>query len=286
MTLGFALVPIYAAESKTLAWTTEDSLTAIGFVRGIASHPEAIDTLVKGMLTRDHDLGFGYRLREVWVNPAGKLGFSLKIVYAQKRPISFEAKPVLNYRELKHNYLAALTPTFPVRSASGSMLIMAPYYWNQSAVSQALPADSLRGTLEDSPLSPGVLEALAFYMTPYSGSLYGIRGGEAQQLLENRNAFLNLTDMLMADRRLARYLLRSLNPASRLTAAEFIVRHHDDFPDYAALQKTAFRAVFANPQRAATMRGKREVTEDARKLVIEYATQEVKRDGRGVLRMY
>jgi hypothetical protein len=274
-----------AAEIKHPAWTSEDSAAAADFIQGITRNPEAIDSLVSGALARDHELGFGHHMREVWVNPAGKLGFSLKIVYEGKRPISFEVKPVLNYSGLKGRYLQMLSPAFKVRPTGGPNLFFAPYAWNLAAAANPLPADSLGGAFDDS-LSPDVREALSYYMTPYSGTLYGIRGGDAHQILENRDYFLSLTDMLMADKRLSRHLLRSLNPASRLTAAEFIIRHKDDFPDYDALLRTALHAVFANPRMAATLRGGAEAAEDARKLAFEYSRLEAVRDGRGVLRMY
>ena len=282
--LSFTLA--VAADPKHPAWTVEDSISAAGFVKTITTHPEAIDSLIAGALMRDHELGFGHHMREAWINPAGKLGFSAKIVYAGKQPISFEIKPVLNYGGLKARYLQLLTPTFRVRPIGGPNLAMAPYYWNLDAVAKPLPIDSLGGALNDSLPSADVRDALAFYMTPYSGTLYGIRGGDARQLLENRDHFLDLNDMLMADKRLSRYLLRSLNPASRLTAAEFIIRHRDDFPDYEALLKKQLRLIFANPSRVATLRGNMEATEDARKLTFEYSGLQVLRDGSGVLRMY
>ncbi len=282
----FTLTSSFAADPKHPAWTQEDSLFAAGFVQTITKHPEAIDSLIAGSLMRDHELGFGHHMREAWVNPAGKLGFSAKIVYAGKQPISFEVKPVLNYGGLKARYLQLLTPTFRVRPMGGPNLALAPYYWNLEAAAKPLPVDSLGGALDDSLPSADVRDALAFYMTPYSGTLYGIRGGDARQLLENRDHFLDLNDMLMADKRLSRYLLRSLNPASRLTAAEFIIRHRDDYPDYEALLKKPLRLLFANPARAATLRGNMEATEDARKLTFEYSGLQVLRDGSGVLRMY
>lgn len=277
---------LQAVEAKHPAWTKDDSLAAVGFVQTIANHPEAIDSLIAGALNRDHNLGFGRHMREAWVNPAGKLGFSLKILYAGKQPVSFEIKPVLNYGGLRAHYLHVLSPAFRVRPMGGPNIVYAPYYWNLDAATAPLPVDSLGGPLEDSLLSADVRAALAFYMSPYSGTLYGIRGGDARQLLENRDHFLDLNDMLLADKRLSRHLLRSLNPASRLTAAEFIIRHRDDFPDYDALLKKPLRLIFANPARAATLRGNAETAEDARKLAFEYSGLEVIRDGRGILRMY
>ena len=64
----------------------QDSLAAAAIVSTLLRRPEAIDSLTAGSLTRDHALGFGRRLREAWVNPAGKLGFAFKIYYEGARP--------------------------------------------------------------------------------------------------------------------------------------------------------------------------------------------------------
>jgi hypothetical protein len=236
------------------AWTDRDSLDAALIVDAIQHRPWSIDSLTAGALARDHDLGFGHRLREAWINPSGALGFAFKIVYAGSRPISFEAKPVMNYGGLRARYRRVLAPVFKTMG-SGPGLRADPFIWNLDSAAAPLPADSLK-LAGDSLPAPALRSVLAFYMSPYSGTLYGIRGGEAGQMLENRDHFLELTEILMADKRLARYLLRSINPA------------------------------FTHPLMAATMRGGRESAEDPRKLVGEYASREVRRDGRGVLRMY
>lgn len=270
--------------SAAPAWTVQDSLAAVRIISALVHAPESIDSLTAGSLTRDHSLGFGRRLREAWINPAGLLGFSLKIVYAGTRPISFEARPVMNYGGLRARYQALLAPAFRTYP-DGRNLRADPYRWNLAAAAEPLPADSLR-LGNDSLPAAAIREALAFYMSPYSGTLYGIRGGEAGQMLENRDRFLDLMEILAADKHLARYLLRSINPASRLTAAEFILRRKEDFPEFDVLQQTSLRIVFANPAKAATMRGGKEYSGDARQLVYECALLDVRRDGRGVLRMY
>lgn len=270
--------------SKAPAWTAADSLAAARMAEALARRPESIDSLTAGSPSRDHDLGFGYRLREAWVDPAGKLGFAFKIVYAGAKPVSFEARPIMNYGGLRARQWAALAPVFAAPAAPGGEA--KPYHWNLAAACAPLPADSLLLSADTSAPSPAIREALAYYMSPYAGTLYGIRGGEAGQLLENRDRFLGLAAIVGADRRLARWLVRSINPATRLTAVEFIVRNQAGFPDFEKLQLTAFRAAYAHPPKAATLRGVRETFEDPRKLVAECARQDPARDGRGVLRMY
>jgi hypothetical protein len=280
-------LPIAAAEPrapKGPVWTREDSLEAVRIVDVLARNPGSIDSLTAGSLTRDHSLGFGRRMREAWVNPAGKLGFALKIYYEGTHPAGFEVRPVMNYAGLRARYLAVLTPLFRIHR--GADFHADPYHWNLAIAARPIPADSLGFAGTDSLPPQSVREALAYYMTPYSGILYGIRGGDADQIFENRDRFIGLNDILMADKRLARYLLRSVNPATRLTAAEFIIRHKESFPDFDSLQATVFRIVFANPPKAATMRGGLEASEDPRRLVEECARREARRDGRGVLRMY
>ena len=284
--LSFASVPASGSEravSKAPAWTADDSLAAARMADALAKHPESIDSLTLGSPNRDHDLGFGMRLREAWVDPAGKLGFAFKIIYSGPRPISFEARPIMNYGGLRARQWAALAPVFTAPPPKGGEA--KPYHWNLAAACAPLPADSLLLPADSAP-SPAIREALAYYMSPYSGTLYGMRGGEAGQLLENRDRFLGLAAIVGADRRLARWLLRSPNPATRLTAVEFILRNQAGFPDFDKLQLTAFRSAYAHPPRAATMRGGREASEDPRKLVAECARQDAARDGRGVLRMY
>jgi hypothetical protein len=280
------LSPVSAAgpSHKGPSWTARDSLEALALIKAWKSRPASVDSLVSrpGNLVQEQDLGFGYRLKEVWVNPAGKLGFSFKLLRRGSATVSFEAKPVLNYVGLAPRYQGVLQAAFTRGPDSpGGMPAYLPYHWNLEAAA-ALPADSLGLAAADP--APGVREALAFYMSPYSGTTYGIRGGRGGQLLENRDRFLGLQDDLMPDKTRALYLLRSLNPASRLTAAEFIVRHKAAFPEYDRLLAGPLKRVFANPARVETLRGEALVREDARKLVLEYAQIEVKRTGRGVLR--
>lgn len=270
---------------KGPAWTARDSLDALALIRAFKTRPGSVDSLLSGPgnLVQERELGFGYRLREVWVNPAGKLGFSFKLLRRGSATVSFEAKPVMNYAALANRYHGVLRTAFTRGPDSpGGMPAYAPYHWNLSAAASALPADSLG--LPESAAAPPVGEAMAYYMSPYSGTTYGIRGGRGGQLLENRDRFLGLMDDLVPDKSRALYLLRSLNPASRLTAAEFIVRHKEAFPEFDRLLAGPLKRVFANPARAETLRGDAMVREDARKLVFEYARIEVRRSASGVLR--
>jgi hypothetical protein len=297
LVFAFLLVPGLGAQGrgKGPAWTPKDSTAAAAFLEALRRRPAAIDSLISGPgnFSQEKELGFGYRLKEAWVNPAGKLGFTLKIVFDRKGPVAFEAKPVMNYAALAPRYKSALQGTFtPARPGDPNSTIAGrpdqglpaylPYHWNLSTASMALPADSLG--LVDAPPSPALREVFAYYMSPYSGTAYGIRGGRGGQMLENRDRFLSLGDSLMLDKSRALYLLRSLNPASRLTAAEFVIRHKAAFPDYEQLLAGPLRKVFANPAKVETLRGEATVKQDARKLVFEYSAQEARRTGRGVYR--
>ena len=290
--LAAGAVPAVAqGPRKGPEWTSRDSIQAARFLQVLREHPERLDSALAGPgnFAQEKDLGFGYRLQEVWVNPAGKLGFSLKVLRRDvpphgSVPVSFEAKPVMNYAALAPRCHAVLKSAFTREpgGTAGGLPAYRPLHWNLEAAAAALPADSL-GLAEATP-PPAVREALAYYMTPYSGTTYGIRGDRGGQILENRDRFLSLADTLVPDKTRALWLLRSLNPASRLTAAEFIIRHKGEFPGYERLLGTALKQVFANPPRVETMRGEAVVREDSRKLAFEYSRAEVRRMGRGVFR--
>jgi hypothetical protein len=297
VSLCLALAPAPRAQGayKGPAWTAKDSSSAADFLKALRAKPSAVDSLTSGPgnFSQEKDLGFGYRLKEVWVNPAGKLGFTLKVMRHGREPVAFEVNPVMNYAALAPRYQAVLKGSFapakpgdPNSTAAGrpdqGLPAYLPYHWNLAEACHPLPADSLG--LPDAPPSPALKDALCYYMSPYSGTTYGIRGGRGGQLLENRDRFLGLGDSLMLRKDRALWMLRSPNPASRLTAAEFVIRHKAAFPDYEQLLAGPLKKVFANPAKAETMRGDATLKEDARKLAFEFSTQEVKRSGRGVFR--
>lgn len=288
--LAAAAIPAAAqGPRKGPEWTSRDSIQAARFLQVLRERPERIDSALAGPgdFSQERELGFGYRLQEVWVNPAGKLGFTLKVLRRDAphggAPVAIEAKPVINYAALAPRCHAVLKTAFALEPGAppGGPPAYRPWHWNLQAAA-VLPADSLG--LPDAPPPPGVREAFAYYMSPFSGTTYGIRGGRGGQLLENRDRFLSLADTLVPDKTRALWLLRSLNPASRLTAAEFIIRHRHEFPGYDQLLATALKRAFANPPRVETMRGEAVLREDARKLAFEYSRAEVKRSGRGVFR--
>src|SRR4051812_19443758 len=169
----------HAGAPKAPAWMVKDSVEASRFIHNLGEHPESVDSLAPGAMTRDHDLAFGYKLREAWINPAGRLGFALKIVYRGNKPISFEANPVTNYPGLRGHYQNVLLPFLKINKEGSASL---PYYWNPGAAAEPFPPHSLPGKF-DPALSPAIREAMAFYMTPFSGTLYGLRGGQVGQIL-------------------------------------------------------------------------------------------------------
>ena len=189
-----------------------------------------------------------------------------------------------------------------MQTSKKSGISFSPYYWNLEKVSLPLEWTQLKMAAkikgDDSLTSRETTAALAFYSSPYSGTIYGIRGGDNHQLLENRANFLALEPSLNGklaaelekNQRITRSLLRSINPATRLTAAEFILHHSEEFSDFSLLQKKVFPLIFTNPSKVTTLRGSREVMEDARKLCLEFSkltlVSDPALDTLGVLRMY
>jgi hypothetical protein len=67
-----------------------------------------------------------------------------------------------------------------------------------------------------------------FLMTPYSDCVYGDYGMTTRMILKNRRLFNELKDQLTADK--LNLLLHSINPATRMIAAEYFFRNPSKFP--------------------------------------------------------
>ena len=70
-------------------------------------------------------------------------------------------------------------------------------------------------------------DKIKFYMSPFSGTRYGCRGGYGNIIIDNRCAFKQIENDLTTEDIF--YILHSINPASRLTAVEYYYKNTDRF---------------------------------------------------------
>ena len=93
------------------------------------------------------------------------------------------------------------------------------------------PLKEYNGTLTSNTVPRKILE----YMTPNSGTMYGHSGGYPVNLLQNRRKFFEIRSSLTNDHVV--FLMYSINPASRLTAIEYYLRHKDSFTNQQAIEE-------------------------------------------------
>jgi hypothetical protein len=104
-------------------------------------------------------------------------------------------------------------------------------------------------------------------MTPYSGTSYGERGGYANELLQNRAAYLAIKNLLNND--IYKYLLCSKNPASRLTAAEYFYSAEASGAERSPEIIAKINEIFAETPTITTLMGCMVTPADSRALVKE-----------------
>lgn len=209
-----------SAQSEKIEWewVREDS-ASIALMIGIMQE-RPLDILSMDALpgSEAEDLGFGYSLRETMTSGA-YVTTKLQIVLKHGVPVSFAAIPRMPfpYRKLQKNYRKFYAPLFKF-DKSGAPL---PFYWRMGTVASAIDDSTVfRRLAPRFPLKTPSREQLEFLMSPYSGIDYGCGGRMGSDPYENRQLFNQLRPVMTY--RIAVVLLRSINPATRLMALEFM----------------------------------------------------------------
>ena len=213
-------------------WVREDSASIARMITIIQERP--LDILSMDALpgSEAEDLGFGYSMRETMTTGA-YVTTRLQIVLRNGVPVSFAATPRMPfpYKKLQKNYKKFYSPLFKF-DASGAPL---PYYWRLSAVAMAIEDSTIfRRLAPRFPERTAQREQLDFLMSPYSGVDYGCAGRMGSAPYENRQLFNQLRPKMTY--RIAVVLLRSVNPATRLMALEFMKK---EFPKKLELKSLA-----------------------------------------------
>jgi hypothetical protein len=105
------------------------------------------------------------------------------------------------------------------------------------------------------------------YMSPHSGIVYGTTGGIAGDSLENRRAFCRLMHRLTPNQIIQ--IMYSVNPASRLTAIEYYLKHKAKFTNQPGIDAWIEKVYLGLPK-IGTMSGCTGYYEKSRELVEKY----------------
>jgi len=109
-----------------------------------------------------------------------------------------------------------------------------------------------------------VSSQIEYLMTPYSGIVYGDCGGIANEILENRNAFNEVKESITED--VLIYMLKAVNPATRLCAAELFYSKNETFRQKEFIEKL-IEINFNELPKIETMSGCTQYIDDARKVL-------------------
>lgn len=212
---------ICKAEEIQEDWIKLDSIFINQLKGSFIVNPLLLEKYLDPLENSRVNLGFGYSLIEHSMGK-GYVSIFYTFIYKDKKLISYVLRPQMpKNSKLTNRYLSFYEGLFGIENYSAQNL-----YYGYKDVSKPL------GEIEK---EINVSSQVAYFMTPYSGVIYGDYGGIADEILENRNAFnivkSSITENLMI------YLLKSINPATRLCATEIFYSKKESFKQKKLLKK-------------------------------------------------
>jgi hypothetical protein len=201
------------AEEINEDWIHKDSIFINQVKNSFLTDPLTIEKYLEPWENSRVDLGFGYSLIEHSMGK-GYVSIFYTFIYKNKKLISFILRPQMpNNSRLTKRYLSFYKGLFEIEDQQVQNLC---FGYKNVAIPLGEPGNDLT-----------VSSQMEYFMTPYSGVIYGDYGGIANEMLENRNLFNTVKDSITED--LLIYLLKSLNPATRMYAAELFYSNEDRF---------------------------------------------------------
>ncbi len=265
-----ALIAVWPLRQSALAqptidaWVAEDSTMITHAIETIRNRPDSILTIDARAGGRDDSLGFGYTYR-VTTTPGAYATIRLKVVLHDGHPISFSATPLLpfGFHSLYKRYREFYRPLFEI----GSDSLPRPYLWRTFKVDAPIEDDAFERGVPLLRHNEEHRDLIDLLMTPYAGIEYGCPQLVGEEGFDNRRIYNQLRPSMSY--RVAVYLLRSVNPATRLTAIEYL-KQHPEYLKRARLRHDIETVVQACPLVRTRVRGRR-VLDNARTLVDRFS---------------
>lgn len=215
-------VPLAGQTGIEQEWVTADSTHIATMIELIRTKPENILALDVFRRQEFEDLGYGYSYHET-VTEGGYVATRLQVVLKNGKPVSFAATPRLPYpyKTLYDRYRSFYRPLFKLDITGNPET----FYWKYREVSMPYGDSSYALRFQRQIFKSPYREKLELLMSPYSGTEYGCGTRASNSVPTNRQVF---DDVLPAmNYLLATCLLRSINPATRLIAIEYLSRFHE-----------------------------------------------------------
>ncbi|MCX2742168.1 hypothetical protein [Pontibacter anaerobius] len=256
--LLLAIPMVYAQDDKIEeSWVKEDSVFISSYITAYKANPLKIEAYLQPDKKLRDDLGFGYFSIEGSMGK-GYVTVFYQLIYFQDKLVSYRLSPQMP-RD------GRLTQRY-------KRLYSALYRFDENDKAQDLYFNfkEMAKPLDNFTREPST-RALAYLMTPFSGVVYGLRGGEASSILDNRAAFNFVQSKLTPEDYLM--LLYSKNPATRLTAAEYYYRKPIKLEKYKTEIENRIKTIYAELPQTQTMYGCILTTDESKKLVDFYVKE-------------
>jgi hypothetical protein len=192
------------AQNINEGWVREDSLFIDQVKQAYRSDSLSVEKNIEPWENARVNLGYGYSTIQSSTGK-GYVSIFYTCVYKDKKLISYMLHPQMPRDDrLTHRYISFYKELFRIENNWPMDL----YFGYEKMTKPLGESDNVLEVSND----------LGFLMTPFSGVVYGDYEGFEDQIVENRSAYIKVKYSISEKELL--YLLRSINPATRLTAAE------------------------------------------------------------------
>jgi hypothetical protein len=220
-TLLICISQFCKAQNINEGWVREDSLFIDQVKQAYNSDPLSIEKSIEPWENARVNLGYGYSVIQSSTGK-GYVSIFYTCVYKDRKLISYMLDPQMPHDDrLTYRYISFYKVLFKIEN-NWSMDLYFGY-------------EKMTKPLEESENVLKVSDALGFLMTPFSGIVYGDFEGFDDQIVENRRAYNKVKDSINEKELL--YLLRSINPATRLTAAEHYFKNIDNYLQHSLIER-------------------------------------------------
>ena len=230
----FTLLFVNAVLSQVQeSWVKEDSVFISKVIKSIENNSINIYKILDPDKRYLVPLGYDfYSLKSS--TGKGYVSFFYQFVFKKDSLISYKISAQSpNIPSLIDRYNRFYGPIFKISENNDDKV----YYWNFDRVSTPIdekPNSDIINNLD-----------LQFFMSPYSGIEYGGYGILGKKL-ENRSLFEKLPKNDKSN--FIKYCLRSINPASRLYAAEYYYKNVKDFTEGKVLSESILKMLQNTPK--------------------------------------
>jgi hypothetical protein len=235
-------------------WVKQDSLFIARVAKAYKGNPLSIEFLLSYKGNDKTKLGFDY-YEVSGLNGKGYVSLGYDFIYHKNQLVSFEINAEMpRDNRLTKRYLRWYSTLFSINQYKSPEPIYYGYY------EMTIPLSPYPKTIPND-------NKIAFYMSPYSGIMYGDEGGWGSTL-ENRRFYRTIERSITPD--MCALLLYSKNPATRFTAVEFYYKHPQLFKIGKESIEKRIKLIFDELPEIPTMAADEEVTESSRELVQKF----------------